>query len=41
MDVEVWVGDVMVLGVLFEAFSNLLDLGATARLAVDAFHVHA
>lgn len=41
VDVKVRIGDVVVRWVLFETFSNLLDLRATARFAIDTFHVHA
>lgn len=40
VDVEVWVGDVVVVGA-FEAFLDLLDLCVAAGLAVNTFNVHA
>lgn len=41
VDVEVWVGDVVAAGFLFEASLDGFYLAAAAGFAVDAFHVHA
>ena len=40
IDVEIWVGDIEVVGT-FEAFFYALDLGVAAGFAVDAFNIHA